>query len=108
MSVKSREGLSFAKTAQRFCVSLASVVRWSKKLEPRTERYKPATKIDMEALKEDIKLYPDAYHYERAERFGVSTNGIVYALRRLGVTYKKNPQASQGGSRKTLYLLPEA
>lgn len=108
MSVKSKEGLSFAKTAQRFCVGLASVVRWSKKLEPQTKRYKPATKIDMEALKEDIKLYPDAYQYERAERFGVSTNGIGYALRRLGVTYKKNPQASQGGSRKTLYLLPEA
>ena len=40
----------------------------------------------MNALREDVILYPDAYQYERAERFGVSQKAIDYALRRLRVT----------------------
>jgi hypothetical protein len=43
---------------------------------------------DMEKLKLDVKLYPDAYQYERAERFGVSQRGIALALKRLGISYK--------------------
>lgn len=43
----------------------------------------------MEALKQDVELYPDAYHYERANRFKVSSKGIFEALKRLGVSYKK-------------------
>nr|WP_243397259.1 IS630 transposase-related protein [Holospora curviuscula] len=52
-------------------------------------RYKPARKIDMERLEHDIKMYPNAYQRERAERFGVSAVGILKALRRLGESYKK-------------------
>lgn len=107
LSVKEKEGLSFAKTAERFCVGLASVVRWSQKPEPQTNRYKPPIKINMEALKQDILLYPDAYQYERAERLHVSATGIWHALKRLGVTYKKNSSTSQGGLRKTLCFLSE-
>lgn len=55
------EGLSMTKVAKRFRLSLASVMRWSKTLEPITKRKKPATKIDMEALKRDVEKYPDAY-----------------------------------------------
>jgi hypothetical protein len=62
----------------------------------------------MEALKQDIELYPDSYHYERAARFNVSPKGIFEALKRLGVTSKKKPEASQGGSRKARYFLPHA
>ena len=106
LSVKEKESLSVVETAERFCVGLASIVRWSKKAEPQKRRYKAPTKINMEALKEDIVLYPDAYQYERAERLHVSRTGIWHALKRLRVTYKKNSQASQGGSRKTLCFLP--
>lgn len=106
LSVKEKESLSFAETAERFCVGLASIVRWSKKPEPQKSRHKPPTKINMEALKEDIVLYPDAYQYERAERLQASKTGIWHALKRLRVTYKKNSQASQSGSRKTLCFLP--
>ena len=42
----------------------------------------------MENLKIDVGLYPDAYQYERAERFGVSQRGIALALKRLGISYK--------------------
>ena len=48
------------------------VTRWLKTPEPKTTRTKPATKIDMVALARDVVAYPDAYHYERARRFGVS------------------------------------
>ena len=89
LAIQKREGLSFEQTAQRFQVGKTSLVRWHKKLEPAKNRNKPATKISMEALAEDVKSYPDAYQYERASRLGVSTNCVHYALKRLGITFKK-------------------
>ncbi|RYE19674.1 MAG: IS630 family transposase, partial [Sphingobacteriaceae bacterium] len=64
-------------------------------------------KINNEALKNDIELYPDSYCYERAVRLGVSATGIRDAQYRLGVTYKKNSKAPEGKSRKKIYLLPK-
>ena len=90
VSVREQEGLTILEVAARFCVGIASVVRWIKKLEPERTRNKPATKIDMDALVRDIQDYPDAYQYERAKRQGVS--------------YKKNTGASKSGRRRTAYL----
>lgn len=104
--VKKDEGLSYEETAKRFKVGKATLIRWRNRLESKLRRNKPATKINMDALKRDIEQYPDAYQYERAGRLGVSQKGIFEALKRLGVTYKKNPQASQGGSRKTICVWP--
>jgi transposase len=106
LKIRRDEKLSIAKVAKRFGVGVATVMRWTKKIDAQTKRNKPATKIDMETLKKDIEAYPDGYHYERAERLGVSKSGILYALKRLGVTYKKNPSASESRSRKTLCFLP--
>lgn len=106
LHVRAKEKLTFIETAKRFDIGLASLVRWSKDIIPQKTRNKPATKIDMEALKKDIEAYPDAYQYERAERLGVSKACIWYALKRLKVTYKKNSQASQSGPRKTICILP--
>lgn len=107
LHVREEEGLSLEAVAQRFGIGKATVFRWTKKLEPELTRCKPATKIDMAALLRDIQLYPDAYQHERAKRLCVSKAGIWYALKRLNVTYKKNPDAPQGGPRKTLRLLPD-
>lgn len=76
--------------------------RWSKRIEAQRTRHKPATKrctelvevIDGEALKKDVAMYPDAYQYERAARFGVSQRGICWALKRLGISRKKNTVTS--------------
>jgi transposase len=106
LAIKQAEDLSFAEVSKRFKVGIASIVRWSKKIEPQQTRNKPPTKIDMQALARDVEVYPDAYQYERAQRFGVSPKGIFEALKRLNVTYKKNPQSPQSGSRKTIYVLP--
>lgn len=59
-------------------------MRWGKVLEVKRTRHKP-TKIDMEALKQDVEIYPDAYHYERAARFRISESDIRSALKCLGV-----------------------
>lgn len=102
--VREKEGLTFDQVAARFHVGKASVVRWAKHLEPQLKRNKPATKIDMDALRKDVQEYPDAYNYERAKRLGVSPSGIFDALKRLGVTYKKNPQTSQGQARRQAHI----
>lgn len=73
---------------------------WSKRLEPKRTKNRPELKIDKDALVEDIKKYPDAFNYERANRFNVSTSGICWAMKRLGVTYKKNSQSSQSSEEK--------
>ena len=103
LSIREKEGLSFEQTAERFGVGVASVVRWAKRLEP--DQSKPRKrKIDMNALRQDVIDYPDAYQYERAARFGVATNAIWQALRKLGVTYKKSPQTSKSERRQTARL----
>ena len=104
LSVREKEGLTIAQVAARFCVGIASVTRWIKNPDPKLTRNKPATKIDMDALAQDIIDNPDAYQYERAARFGVSQKGINHALKRLGVSYKKNTSSSKGTRRRTAYL----
>ena len=89
-------------------VGINRVVRWSKQLESKKTRNKPATKIDREALKRDVERYPDAYQYEGAEGLGVRGNCVHFALKRLNITYKKKPSASQGGFRKAIYFLPDS
>lgn len=108
LSIKDKESLSFAKVAKRFDIGIASIVRWAKNIDSKKTRHKPATKIDMEALKKDIEAYPDAYLYERAKRLNVSRMGVAHALKRLGVTYKKNSQSSPSEFRKTICLLPNS
>lgn len=89
LTIRDREGLSMEQAAQRFGISKQTVYNWTKQLIPCKTRNKPATKINMQALAEDVRRYPDAYQFERAKRLNVSVRGIGYALKRLGITYKK-------------------
>jgi transposase len=107
LSVREKEGLTIAEVAERFCVGVATIVRWLQRIEPHRTRNKPATKINRIALARDVREYPDAYQSERAKRLGVSEKGIGHALRRMNITYKKNTPASQGERRRTACLLPE-
>lgn len=90
LAIRAKEGLSFVEAAKRFGVSVNSIFLWSKRLEPKRTKNRPAIKIDYEALRRDIEEHPDSYNYERASRFNVSTSGIVWAMKKLGITYKKN------------------
>ena len=107
LEVREKENLSMIEVAKRFDIGVTSVMRWSKKIDPKPMRERPAIKLDMEGLKQDVEHYPDAYLYERARRLNVSRNAIWFGLKRLKITYKKNPSASQSGSRKKICLLPE-
>lgn len=104
LSVREKEGLTFAETAERFAVGIASVTRWAKTPEPKSTREGRPRKIDLDQLAQDVRDHPDAYQYERAARFGVTPKAIWQALHKLGVTYKKSDGASQGGRRRTARL----
>ncbi|PPE03589.1 hypothetical protein [Holospora curviuscula] len=58
--------------------------------------------MDMDSLEHDIAIYPDT---DQPERFGVSTVGILKALKRFGVRYKKNLKSSKDGSRKKISIV---
>ncbi len=93
LEIRERDDLSFEKAAARFGVGKSGVSRWAERPGPFRNRNKPAAKIDMELP----GLYPDAYQYERAGRFGCSRRGIGEALKRLKISRKKNSSASEGG-----------
>jgi transposase len=105
LSVRAAENLTISEVSTRFGVGIATVVRWIKRVEPYRTRIKPATKIDRILLAEDVRIFPDAYQAERAKRLGVSEKGIGHALRRMGITYKKNSEPSAGQRRKTTSIL---
>ena len=104
LSVRKAEKLTIAQVAARFSVGIASVTRWIKEIKPKATRNKPATKIDMDALAQDVIDFPDDYQYERAKRLGVSEKGIGHALRRMGVSYKKNSSPPKSERRRTTIL----
>jgi transposase len=106
LSIKAQENLTNTEVAKRFGIGIANISRWNKNLEPKRTRNKPATKIDMEALKRNVELHPDAYHHERAMRFNVTKGGIRKALKQLGISYKKNAETSQS-QRQPTSSLPE-
>lgn len=105
LSLRKKEGLTFAQTSERFGIGIASLTRWNKQVEPKATRENRPRKIDLDALWMDVEKHPDAYQYERAVRFGVTPKAIWQALRKLGVTYKKSPSPSEGGRGQT-YGLP--
>jgi len=94
-ATKEKFQLTFQETSERFDLPIRTLLRWQKKIEPCTTRNKPATKLDMEALAQDVKKAPDDYQWERAKRLGVAERTIGYGLQRLGISHKKNAQTPQ-------------
>ncbi|MBL8252475.1 MAG: transposase [Candidatus Competibacter sp.] len=104
LGVRERERLSITQVAQRFAVGKASVMRWLKQVERKPSGFR-RRKLDLAALEQDLRDYPDAYQRERAARLGVTQNAICYALKRkLRVSYKKNISASARGCRRAARL----
>jgi transposase len=102
--IREKEGLSFAETAERFSVGIASLERGSKRLEPKPHIGRKIRKIDPEKLAQDVRDSPEADQHARAARFGVTPKAIWQALRKLGVTYEKIPGSSDGGCRRQTCL----
>ena len=93
-SVK-QQGMSIRKACAFYGISKATLQNWLKDPSIKLTRNKPPSKISNEALLKDIEQYPDDYMYERARRFGCSKSGIEAALKRLGISQKKDLRASK-------------
>ena len=76
-------------------ISKTTLQRWLKNPSIKQTRDKPPSKIPNEALLKDVEQYPDDYMYERAQRFNCSKSGIEAALKRLGISQKKDLRSSK-------------
>lgn len=94
-ALKTKEDLTFKETSKRFGVSMRTLFAWKERIEPKTTRNKPATKIDMAVLKRDVRTHPDRFQWERAQDYNVSAWAIGKALRRLTISLKKNSVSPQ-------------
>ena len=91
-------GMTVREAAAFYQLSTSTIHSWRQTLEPKTGRSKAPTKIPDDALLNDVKEHPDAYHYERARRLNCSTTVIQNALKRLRISKKKDtgtPQSLQ-------------
>ena len=87
-----KNGGSKAKASRTFNVSRTAIYQWLAAEDPLTWK-KPGPRgprlLDYQALKKHVADFPDKTLAERAEDFGVSKDGIWYALSKLGITRKK-------------------
>ena len=81
-------------------VSKTALQRWLKNPSIKKTRDKPPSKIPNEALLKDVAQHPDDYMYERAQHLGCSKSGIEIALKRLGISQKKDLRTSKSVSNK--------
>ena len=89
-SVKNKD-MSIRQACTFYNVSKTALQRWLKDSSIKQTRDKPPTK----ALLKDVEQYPDDYLYERARRFNCSKTGIFNALKRLGISQKKDLRTSK-------------
>ena len=94
------DGMTIREAANFYQLSTSSIHSWQQSLVPKTTRNKAPTKIPDDALIEDVKKYPDDYNYERAHRLNCSKTGIFNALKRLGISQKKDLRTSKSVSNK--------
>ena len=102
--LKLRSELSIQKLAEKFSISKRTIQNWIHGKLPTGKRNKPNIILNIELLIEDVKRYPDAYQYERAERLSVSQRCISHNLKKLGITYKKNSKTSKSRRRETVIV----
>ena len=89
------EGHTEKETADTFKVSTATLWKWKTQLKETgtllpKKRKETWRKIDPEKLRKYVEEQPDAYQHEIATVFGVRLYTIQNALKRLGITRKKN------------------
>ena len=84
-------GGSKAEASRRFGVSLWCVGDWCKRKDLGPKAQSPRhRKIDKEALRRHVRLYPDALLRERAQLFGVRINAVWSMMRKMELTHKKS------------------
>ena len=100
------DGMTIREASLFYGLSTSTIHSWQQNLVPKINRDKAPTKIPDDALIDDVKRYPDDYNYERARRLSCSKTGIFNALKRLGISQKKDLGTSKSVSDKKS-ALPE-
>ena len=95
---------SKAAAERTFGTSRRTIYNWLEAEDPLISE-KPGPKgprsIDYDVLQRHVADFPDKTLAERAKHFGVSTNGISYALSKLNITRKKDDDLQRTVSGKT-------
>ena len=79
---KLEEGYSIRAVAAQFEINKNNIVEWKKRIEIKKTRVRKPSKINDDALREDVEKYPDAYQYERAARFNCGGNSAKHGISR--------------------------
>lgn len=98
--------LNLNQVCERLKIGLTTLIRWVKLNRNNTlytikPRICASRKINDDSLRAYISQNPDAYLYEIAEHLDVSKSGVHDALKRLGISYKKNTNLQRTRRRKT-------
>ena len=94
------DGMTIKEAALFYGLSTSTIHSWQKDLASKTTRNKAPNKIPDDALIEDVKRYFNDYNYGRARRLNCSKTGILNALKRLGISQKKDLGTSKSVSDK--------
>lgn len=86
---KKAAGATYRALEKEFKLSRTTILKWKKDINPKLRTSRPS-KIDNDKLREDVAMYPDDYHHERAVRFDCTPRAIGYALKRLNISQKKD------------------
>ena len=89
------EGMTFAEAAKFYNLSPTTIQNWKRRVHSKTTRQTKPYKIPDDVLLNDVKEHPDDYQYERARRLSCSKTGIHHALKRLGISQKKDLRTSK-------------
>ena len=100
-------GDTYAETGKIFGVDSSSVQRWVRQYKETGDLsdkplHRGFKKIDPDKLRTYVKERPDDTQQEIADEFGCSNQAVSKALKRLGITRKKNAplqRTATGGSR---------
>ena len=92
-SVENKD-MSIRQACTFYNISKTTLQRWLKNQVIKQTRDKLPNKL----LLKDVAQYSDDYMYERAQRLGCSKSGIEIALKRLGISQKKDLGTSKNVS----------
>ncbi|MGP9750764.1 IS630 transposase-related protein [Psychrobacter sp. AOP22-C2-15] len=94
------DGMTFAQASKFYNLSPTTIQNWKRRVHSKTTRQTKPYKIPDDVLLNDVKKHPDDYQYERARRLNCSKTGIYHALKRLGISQKKDFGTSKSVSNK--------
>src|SRR5699024_5636236 len=89
------EGMTFAEAAKFYNLSPTTIQNWKRRVHSKTTRQTKPYKITDDVLLTEVKENPDNYQYERARRLNYSKTCIHHALKRLGISQKKDFRTSK-------------